>query len=378
MKKDKFRETLKMRKRMVVFCALLVVGMQFVTISPAAAETQKSVKQLSAEFRKTSDKVQRRKLLDEIRERVQRPEHPKDVEDLINAVDSARDEGEKRAIIYVLKEVRVKEEDRQFEPLFIKALDDPDVDIRIMAMGNLGTLKSKAAVPKLRKIVKSYGGLPSKAVKLIDRERAKKEWMEAGLAAMTLGEMKDEGSIPLLAEKLYDLGDAGPDALASMGKKAIPCILDLAKKEKEKGPENWAACSALARIRDKEARQDLIEIVKKEKDHLIRGNALESLVRYMYGDDLFELAKKIYETEGILFGSAMKTREAIPLLTHILLHTFMRPHDRYYAASILGDIGDPAAVPALEKALKSNDINLRQPAAGALKQITGKEYEWQK
>lgn len=363
---------------MVVFCALLVVGMQFVTIGPAAAETQKSVKQLSAEFRKTSDKVQRRKLLDEIRERVQRPEHPNDVEDLISAVDSARDEGEKRAIIYVLKEVRVKEEDRQFEPLFLKALDDPDVDIRIMAMGNLGTLKSKAAVPKLRKILKSYGGLPTKAVKLIDREKAKKEWLEAGLAAMTLGEMKDEGSIPLLAEKLYDLGDAGPDALASAGKKALPVILDLARKEKEKKADEDNARTALGRIKDQEARQDLMDIVRKEKGRGIRGRAMTALTTHMYGDDIFELAKNIYETEGILFGSAMKTREAIPLLTHILLHTFMRPHDRYYAASILGDIGDPAAVPALEKALKSNDINLRHRAAGALKQITGKEYDWQK
>jgi HEAT repeat protein len=46
-------------------------------------------------------------------------------------------------------------------------------------------------------------------------------------------------------------------------------------------------------------------------------------------------------------------------------------------ASSLGEIGAQAkaAVPALTEALKDDDANVRQAAAGALKKITGDEIE---
>ena len=284
--------------------------------------------------------------------------------------------------MHALKEI--KEEAKHLETEFIKLLDDSDRDIRTASIINLGKLKTKEAAPKLREIVKSFSKIKYmqyKSMQVLNMRKAFKIILEPGAAAMALGEMKDEEAIPILVEKFDELEGFGAVGLSKIGKKALPAILELAKKETDK--KNSYAHRALADIEDKEAKPDLINILKTEKDSDIRMRVLNALTRHMFDDEVLELVKNLYEKEkDSIFLSAMRTKKAIPFLINVLKndkdHNARRITvgilgDVENAAIFIGDIGDPSTIPALEAALKDEYKDVRDVAVHELIQIGDKE-----
>jgi hypothetical protein len=69
----------------------------------------------------------------------------------------------------------------------------------------------------------------------------------------------------------------------------------------------------------------------------------------------------------------IKSKKAVPGLVRMLDSEWIR--NRRYAVVALGAIGDPAAVPALEKLLTHASFPLRSTAAAALRQIDGEKRE---
>ncbi|MBU1599746.1 HEAT repeat domain-containing protein [bacterium] len=355
--------------------------------SPVSGQkgTQKSVKQLAAEIQSTKDNSQKNRLLEKLSSIG--PQTATDVEDLISIAKSTQDKVLRVVVLGALD--NIKEEDKHLEKVFIKALDDRDRDVRIAMIMNLRKIKSKEALPKLREIVKDFSGTKYKLYKLKKKamgifKSPLEEWetleetfkmlQEPGMAAIALGEMKDEEAIPILVEKFYDLEGFGSEALAKMGKKALPQILELAKKEiEEKDYKKYYAKWALASIEDKEAKMDLINIVKARKERDVRDSALTSLVRFMYDDEVLEMVKNLYEKEkDTLFLHAMQNKKALPFLIDVLKND-SSPDARECAVVIIDKIGDPSAVPALEEALKDRDKEVRYCASQALITIADRE-----
>jgi HEAT repeat protein len=207
---------------------------------------------------------------------------------------------------------------------------------------------------------------PNKAAEMV---------LEPFTAMGALGEMKDEESIPLLVEKFDYMGEYANLALSKIGKKAIPAIVELARKDDGIHHNNgrWA----LSNIEDKEAKSDLMYLVENDTDIEIRKCALNSLVRFMYDDDVLILSENLFRKNKTgIYMDAMKNRKAVPFLIRILNDIYENEDNRWYAAYLLGEIGDTTAIPALEEAYSKGDRAVGGSACEALKRITGKSYPW--
>ena len=360
-----------MSSRKILFIAILVSMLSLIGLNAQAQqEDQRSIKQLKAEIQNAKDTNQRREVFKKLR--TIKPETVNDVSEIVNIIRSANNEEEKEDALHALKEI--KEDDKHLESEFIKLLDDSDRDIRTASIINLGKLKTKEAAPKLREIVKSFSKIKYieyKSMHVLNMRKAFKIILEPGAAAMALGEMKDEEAIPILVEKFDELEGFGAVGLSKIGKKALPAILDLAKKETDR--KNAYAQRALADIEDKEAKEDLINILKTEKNRDIRMRVLVALKRHMFDDEVLELVKNLYEKEkDTMFLTAMRTKKAIPFLVNILANDKDR-NARRAAVGILDDITDESVIPALEKALKDSDSEVREVAVYALIPIADRD-----
>ncbi len=334
---------------------------------PALALSQqggKSVKEIATELKQTKDTKQRLKKFEELGKI--KLKTVEDVQGMTDIVRSTDNENEKDAVLSLLK---ISEQDKHMEKEFINMLDDSDRDIRTAAIINLGTLKTKEAAPKLREILRDFNSIKYmefKTLKYTNPKKAYKILYEPGVAAMALGDMKDDEAIPIIVEKFDHLEQFGADALSNMGTKGLPHLLELARKEA--GSKNHYAEYALADIKDIEAKPDLLTILITEKNRDIRDSILLGLRRHMFDAEVLSLTKRLYDEEkDVLFLSAMRTKEAIPFLINVLKNEREQPHNRQYVVSILEDIRDPSVIPVLEEALKEKrDLNIRSRAVNAL------------
>jgi HEAT repeat protein len=340
--------------------------------------SEKSILEIAAEIMRTKGAEQRLKLLKELAKL--KPETAEDIRAIVEVIHASGNEAEKEIALAALR--NINETDKHLEQEFIRLLDDPDREVRTLAIVNLGKLKAVEAAPRLREIVKSFGKvdyLKFKTMRAVNMEEAYRMIFEPGAAAVALGEMKDEEAIPILVEKFEELEGYAAEGLSKMGKKGLPYLLELARKETDE--ESYYAHNALAEIKDIEAKPDLMNILVTERDREIRDRVLNALSRPgMFDDDVLELVKSLYEKEkDSLFLWAMKHEKATPFLIDVLKQNMHgNPRISHIVIGILGDIGGPSAVPALEKALTVRDRSVRQLSARALKKITGKDYDWKK
>ena len=158
-------------------------------------------------------------------------------------------------------------------------------------------------------------------------EAARNKWRPLTETVIELGEFNDKRVIPVLKDILKDDSlsfDSRAEAgivLSRLGDTTAVTVLLKMLEDKESPYYEVARHNviiALGKIRDKRATGKLIEMLKQDKDNFVRS----------------------------------------------------------VAAGALGAIKDESAVNALEDALTDEDRYVRAAAAWALKQITGKDYEY--
>lgn len=345
---------------------LVMVQLQ---ICSAEQVSQKTIKQLAYEFHKTSDSHQKGRIAGEILK--MKPKIPDEIESLFKIGRSMKEINEE-ASFYYFYGIKIEEGDKHLEGVLLKGLEDKERGVRIASINNLGTLKSKSAAPKLRDIIEDFNSYTYKAVNLVDRRKASKMLAEPAAAALALASIKDTKAIPILVKRSDDLDGFGAMALAKMGKIAFPYLLEMARKETDR--QNAYAHRALADIRDKEAKRDLINAVKAERDRDVRSRLISALCTHMFDDEVLNAFTELYEKERDgEFILAMESEKAIPLLTRIFL-TEQEYHIRECAGIVLRNINDPKTIPIFEKALKDRDKKVQLFARAALKRMTGRDY----
>lgn len=339
----------------------------------AQSTTPKSPNQLVSEIYATTDAAKKANLLSQLSK--SKPQSPLDVEQLVSVSRTSSEKSIKESALNALSKV-TPEDKEKVSTAYIKALDEKDWQIRGTVITALGKMKAIEAAPKLRSILMEKPRKDElKILKTTADNDKKYSWMllsSPGLAARALGEIRDEEAIPLLVRKYDKLGEAATESLASIGKAAVPDLIKLAQQEKGKS-EN-PATMALGQIKDKSAKEDLIQIFKIEKDYEIRFTVMNSLVSFMQGDDVFDVIKTVYAKErDPLLIMGIKTKNGVPFLIDIL-KTETSYDAREAAIVMLERIGDKSAVPALEESLHDESKNIRLRSAHALKTLTGKNY----
>ena len=313
-----------------------------------------------------------------------RPKTEEDVRYLVEMFRVAKNEEERKAVLLAL--LNIDENDTQLADIFLEYLDDSDRYIRVTAIRNLRKLKDSRAVPIIREMLSDYSAIKLRALEYTDQMGYAEMVGEISEVIFTLAEAKDEEGLSIIAEKGKSMGAAGSVFLSYYGKMALPKILEFAREEKTKE----YGIEALAMIEDKEAEDDLLEIMKdEEKDFVIRIKAVYALTGEIKSEKIFnEIGEGLKKNPtdkfielaiGVCYDN--KSDKAVETLISILENTPNKTYDDFLTKqlviSYLGDIGNSLAVPILEKELNSSKRDIRELAAYSLKQITGKEYEWE-
>lgn len=354
---------------------LHIVGAIFCFVCQVKAEALevKPVAQLASEISAAPDAPGKAVLLLQLSNHT--PQSIKDVEELLTVSRTSSDKSIKESTLKALSKVTPADKEK-VSAAYIKALDEKDWQTRGTVISALGKMRVMEAAPRLRTILLEKPRKDElKMLETTTNDDRKYSWMlfsSPGLAARALGEIRDEEAIPLLVQKYDELGEAATESLASIGKAAVPDLMKLAQQEKGKS-EN-PATMALGQIKDKSAKEDLIQIFKIERDYEIRFAVMNSLVNFMQGDDVFDVIKTVYAKErDPLLIMGIKTKNGVPFLIDIL-KTETSYDAREAAIVMLERIGDQSAVPALEESLHDKSKNIRLRSADALKTLTGKNY----
>jgi HEAT repeat protein len=172
----------------------------------------------------------------------------------------------------------------------------------------IGKIGAAEAVPTLQKVLKTDDSSASAA------------------AARALGEIKHQSAAAALIDGLAfdDIQETVTTALESMGEIAVPALIEAAKDEGRNPRTRALAIRVLGSIPSRVGNQDIINALDSTNSE-IRGEAFRAIGR-------------------------RKAPEALPALIKALEHDTDKIV-RYLAATALGTIGDPRAIPALENRL---------------------------
>ena len=331
--------------------------------------TAKDIIQLSAEIQSVKDEQQKKEITAELVRL--KPQTTKDVETLVSIAETTTDVMTQRAALRTLE--NTDKTSNSLAGAYFRALNSKNREVRIVSIQNLGKLKAKAAAPKLRDIVKDFGkmrALAFKTAKKISMRKTYEASAEYCNAAIALGDLKDEEAIPLLVEKLYDLEDCAGSGLSGIGQKAIPSLLNLARKEGVK--DAWAR-QALGNIKDTGAKPELLNILKTEKNRDVRISVRNALLYNMADEGVLETMFQLYRKEkDVLFIPYIKNKQVIPFLTEIA-KTDSSSNTRESAVVYLGEIGDPSVIPVLKDTLLDRNRNIRELSLHALIPIADTE-----
>lgn len=264
---------------------------------------------------------------------------------------------------------------------FAKKLKSSSLSVRWVAVDMVGRLKDKEAVPDLIKLVDGYDNWRKKAQKHGATKMEMTEYVIRMAAATSLGDIGDERAIPVLIKHLGKMEGEDEKALALFGQKAFPELLGIIRASKNKEAAN-AAAGAIRRMKDKSVMEAAWEIAQNNKD-AARYAALNMLLDSADNatspttdqvmDYVVANATQSYAMQAQAISIAKRRKNV-----DYLIRAFQNPQVdhgwRTGAIVMLGELKDPAAVPALEAALKDSNSEIRELAAISLKQITGTSY----
>ena len=278
-------------------------------------------------------------------------------------------------------------------PLTSALRGDTDGEVRREAAEALGTIRDPAAIPALSGVLagdpaadvraaaaKALGriGEASALSPLLAALRDEKDADVRASAALSLGRIGSPNAAPGLAAALEKDGDGGVRQAAAEALGACPDDVSvsalLAALARAEDPVTAGrAASALGRIGNRRAAPALLEaFAVPSRDLCIRaavalseigepGTASPLMARMAYEGDA-DVREGIAKALGFLGDPA-----ALPVLQKALADT--ASDVRYEAAWALGHLGDPAAVPPLSALLKDRESRVRFAAAFALAEL---------
>ena len=122
-----------------------------------------------------------------------------------------------------------------------------------------------------------------------------------------------------------------------------------------------------------------IDQLQNTKNEFVRRSAAEGLGEIGDPAAVPFLIKALKDKDMVVRSLALYSLgkigdpAAVPALIKALKVKANEPDVRRFAVETLGEIGDPAAVPALIKAVKDKDEEVRKAAAHALKKLQGND-----
>lgn len=312
-----------------------------------------------------------------------RPRSSKDADDLILLLKATKSPLERS---FALEKLGQTPDEPTLVTPFMRALDSDDRELRIVAIRSLHRMKATGALPRVRRILKDYSVMGFKTANLVSKTKARVILAEGAEAAMFLAEYRDTEGLNILVDKIEGLEAGGAKALGLYGKIALPKILELARDKKMKD----YGIGALSAIVDRDAEDDLIYVAAdRTESEPVRLTAVHALAKGLKSDKLIDQideAMRQKKDAAILDIAsvacfARKSDKAVKILVSILANlTEVSYKDKLRKQTIISELGElknPLAVTVLEKQLVDSDTDTRQLTARALKEITGKEYDWQ-
>ncbi|MGB3519395.1 MAG: HEAT repeat domain-containing protein, partial [Elainellaceae cyanobacterium] len=273
-------------------------------------------------------------------------------------------------------------------PSLVKALEDPDWNLRRRAAEVLGTIGSEVAIPSLIKALKDSNlnvyRSAAEALVSIDSEVTIPRLLKAiedsdyyirRRAAEVLGIIGSEAAIPSLIKALKDLNwdvrRSAAEALGAIGSEAaIPGLLKALEDSDEY--VRRSAAKVLGAIGSEAAIPGLFKALE-DSDRYARRSAAEALGVIVSEAAIPSLFKALEDSDEYVRRSAAEalgvigSEAAIPGLFKAL-----EDSDRYVRRSVaeaLGVIGSEAVIPGLFKALEDSDEYVRERATEALDAI---------
>ncbi|MHB9155163.1 MAG: HEAT repeat domain-containing protein [Endomicrobiales bacterium] len=219
-------------------------------------------------------------------------------------------------------------------------LSDPSDPVRIKAAAALYKLGDPSGLAELRRIAATRPKLSDK-VTAVERARAIARGTVRAAAVLTLGEIKDRESIPLLRQMVGDddgrVGDACLISLAKMGDPSVKNTF-ISALESTKQEIRAKAAEALGDIGDPSA---VAPLRKRLKD--------------------WDRGAKV---AAVMALGKLKDVQSVPVLRELLWDKDDIVREK--AAAALGLMGSPEAAPALEEMLKDPNGLVRIAAADSL------------
>lgn len=323
---------------------------------------KESMIELIEKTKSSKDATEKSKIISEISRTT--PSSKEEVKGLLNLAEEGKlpDTALQRSLMQI--------KDPAFGIIFVEAIKTGSFTTKLISIRVLGNLKYKDAVPDLINIVKTkYSDINEEKLGIA--------------AAFALGEIADERALPVLLDKLGKMYAMEGQIIAKFGNKALPPLLEIIVTSKDDDAKR-EAYNTIGLIRDKHAIPALWRILREEKD----GKLVMATLGALLGttdkttepsyDDVVRYVFDHANTDKILRGKALiiaKEQNNIQFLIDIL--TKDDDHGRRTSAIIyLGELKAQLAVPALLEALNDRDREIRYRASVALKQITGRNYEW--
>ncbi len=238
----------------LAFVGFLLGGFVFGLVS-AEESSRTSIKSVIEEIKNTKNASEHSKALQKLHG--QKPASADDVQALLCALREKVIDFKTAEILWNSGNPRLV----PFIPLFIQALDDPDLDVQGAAALTLGRLKAKEAVPIL---IKKFESLPRIDERSPIEERKKAEtYGRLGMfIATALGLIGDPRAVPALLERreFYYL-EFGETPIAWIGAPALPALLKVARDQKD--PRKGHVCFIISNIKDPAAIPSLQEVLKE-------------------------------------------------------------------------------------------------------------------
>lgn len=267
-------------------------------------------------------------------------------ETLAEAVTALRRGGKQGRIaaIYALGKL----DDPKGIPALVAVLDDPDPDLRALAMGKLVFFNDRSLVPRL---VQALG----------DREPRVRQHALYALQRLKAASAADQIARVLGRDKDETTRYNAVLALAAVGtRKQVPAFVQALDDPSIK--IMVAALQALARLAPGQVARHVVRIVREERRWAKVPQASRDVVIHLLKDSLKDKAALSLLRKIVAEGLALARKEKRPPMAM----------DLFEAAQLLGFAGDRLGVPVLLVALKGADYSQEKSLAvlAALKETS--------
>ena len=271
----------------------------------------------------------------------------------------------------ILAEVLMNAEDPQLAPIYLQALNDPDMDVQMASVRTLGKMKSREAAKSL---IAKFKSLPPDLYPSanMSREVLKQTAQLGSYLAWALGRIGDPGAVPYLIARpeFYFLEGATP--LAEIGALAVPALLRAAKDKKN--PHSDKVRTIISSIKDPAAVPALFAVLKDgDVDAPLKTSAFIALAKMgTPGIDAEAQALLTDKDERARLGALYwmvkydKTTYTPKLIEFL--------HDKSWliravTAQFAGELGVSEAAPRLIELLNDTDDAVKRNALFALEKL---------